>query len=268
MDKLFRVEVVAQTDCPSRAIWYGQHQCVAECFALDDHAPETEQDCGVAIVNHLLPHGHWSPLEHATITLNFGGFSHRIMQQFTRSRIGVSPSVQSFRYTGKRVAELGKAIIEWMEYPMDNPDDEKFWNSAGVWLDVPENRAWVERIFYLRPTGHYHDRFGASIDYDSLARWDDLLDCLYDAYRYATKTANGMPAEMAAGTLPMDARQDWVATFNARSLCAFFDRRTPKDAQLEIRQMCDLIWPHFEAWLPETATWYRKNRWGKNKLAP
>ena len=262
IDPLFRVEVVACTHPPARAIWYGQHQCIAECFALDDPAPSTEEACGAAIVRHLLPAGHWSPLEHATITFNFGGFSHRIMQQFTRSRVGVSPSVQSFRYTGKRIAKLGNEVAHWL----GDEREKYFWDAAPVWLDEEIER--VEQLFYVRPVGHYYDRFGASIYYDEELRHADILDCLYQAYRYAQKVGMGMPAEQAAGALPMDTRQDWVATFNARSICGFFDRRTPADAQMEIRQQCDLMWPHFESWLPSVAGWYRKNRWGKNKLAP
>jgi thymidylate synthase (FAD) len=261
MDKHFRVEVVAQTQNPARAIWVGMHQCFAEGFALDDDGPQTEADCEKAIIKHLLPCAHWSPLEHATITFDIGGFSHRVMQQFTRSRIGVSPSVQSFRYSGKRINHLGERVIA-----ITGDDDMNFWRVAPKHLD--ELRDEIEALFYIRPPGHYRDRFGASIHYGDLERIDDLLDCLYAAYRYTVKTSQGMPAEMAAGGLPMDARQAWVATFNARSLCSFFDRRTPADAQLEIRELCDLMWPHFSAWLPGVAQWYRDHRWGKNKLAP
>jgi thymidylate synthase (FAD) len=262
MDKYFRVEVIACTQPPARAIWYGMHQCVAEKFALDDPAPTTEESCGDAIVKHLLPAGHWSPLEHATITLNFGGFSHRVMQQFTRSRIGVSPSVQSFRYTGNRIARLAQGIDDGMR-------ETKAVNLYEL-LEVkrPSLAQDVDALFYQRSPGEYRDRHGIKevktidkyvekrIRFAQMARW------------YAQDVEDGEPYESAAGGLPMDARQDWVATFNARSICGFFDRRTPADAQLEIRQLCDLTWPHFENWLPSVATWFRKNRWGKNKLAP
>lgn len=261
MDKHFRVEVVTCTPNPARAIWVGMHQCFDEGFALDDAKSMTEKQCSDAIVKHLLPVGHWSPFEHATITFDIGGFSHRVMQQFTRSRIGVSPSVQSFRYSGERISRLGNRVIA-----VTGDDDRNFWQVAPGRLD--EFCEEVESLFYLRPTDHYRDRFGASIRYGMLGRTDDLLDCLYAAYRYAVKVGQGMPAEMAAGGLPMDARQAWVATFNARSLCSFFDRRTPADAQIEIRVLCDHLWPHFYTWLPGVAKWYRDNRWGKNKLSP
>lgn len=264
MDQYFRVEVITATQPPARAIWYGMHQCVCENFALEDQPPSTEQACGEAIVKHLLPVGHWSPLEHAAITFNFGGFSHRVMQQFTRSRVGVSPSVQSFRYTGNRIARLGEELVDFVG---DVRPSGFFQPHCGpTWMD--DHVGKVEELFYVRPVGRYRDRSGADIDYTKELRRADLLDCAYQAFRYAQKSRQKMPAEQAAGGLPMDARQDWVATFNVRSLCGFFDRRTPKDAQLEIRQLCDLMWPHFETWLPPVAAWYRETRWGKNKLAP
>jgi thymidylate synthase (FAD) len=262
MDSRFRVELIACTQPPARAIWYGQHQCVAERFALDDPAPATEEACGEAIVKHLLPAGHWSPLEHASITLNFGGFSHRVMQQFTRSRIGVSPSVQSFRYTGNRIARLaediGKGLHETGAVNLADLLDRK----------RPSLAQDVDALFYQRWPGEYRDRHGNK-EVKTIEKYaQKRVRFAQMALWYAQAVEDGEPYESAAGGLPMDARQDWVATFNARSICGFFDRRTPADAQLEIRQLCDLMWPHFHDWLPSVANWYREKRWGKNKLAP
>jgi thymidylate synthase (FAD) len=257
VDKHFRVEVVTATQNPAEVIWYGAHQCVAEGFALDDKPP---QNCGEAIVRHLLPVGHWSPFEHAAITFNIGGFSHRVMQQFTRSRM-ISPSVQSFRYTGERVATLGADIEEALI--------EKQPGSLFVLLEaMPELAARVDSLFYQRPPGEYRDRHGKSVVKGEIDFIEKRCRFAQMARYYYEDITDGEPHESAAGCLPMDTRQDWVATFNVRSLCAFFDRRTPKDAQLEIRQLSDLMWPHFESWLPESAAWYRENRWSKNKLAP
>jgi thymidylate synthase (FAD) len=68
--------------------------------------------------------------------------------------------------------------------------------------------------------------------------------------------------------LPFDYRQHWVMSFNLRSLMHLLDLRAKADAQLECQWLCELIWPHFEAWVPEIADWYRKNRWAKARLAP
>ena len=44
--------------------------------------------------------------------------------------------------------------------------------------------------------------------------------------------------------------------------------RMSADSKLEIRQMCELIYPHFQQWMPEAAEWYQATRMGKNQLAP
>jgi len=261
-DPHFRVEVVAQTPNPNRAIWVGQHQCVSENFALDDPIPETEEACGKAIVKHLLPFAHWSPCEHACITFNIGGFGHRVMQQFTRHRIGVSPSVQSFRYTGERVHKLGTSIIEAM-----NETD-----ACGVDHLLDELRPSiiqdVNTIFYQRPIGVYRDREGRKYEQTSESYRDRTEYYTETAMRYADLIDAGWSYEDAAEDLPMGTRQDFVATFNVRSLCAFMDRRAPANAQLEIQALSVMIWEHFKVWVPEIAQWYEANRLGKNKLAP
>jgi thymidylate synthase (FAD) len=48
----------------------------------------------------------------------------------------------------------------------------------------------------------------------------------------------------------------------------FLDLRSKKDAQMEIQAMCDLMWPHFQNWMPEVVGWYETNRLGKARLAP
>jgi len=48
----------------------------------------------------------------------------------------------------------------------------------------------------------------------------------------------------------------------------FLDLRSKKDAQLEIQILCQLMWVHFQEWVPQIAEWYQKNRLGKAKLSP
>jgi thymidylate synthase (FAD) len=59
-----------------------------------------------------------------------------------------------------------------------------------------------------------------------------------------------------------------VVSFNLRSLLHFMDLRAKRDAQLEIQQLCDLMWPHLESWAPEIASWYGTSRLHKARLAP
>jgi thymidylate synthase (FAD) len=53
-----------------------------------------------------------------------------------------------------------------------------------------------------------------------------------------------------------------------RAMLHLLDLRAKADAQLEIRQLCDLMWPHLEAWAPEIAAWYKKTRLTRARLAP
>jgi thymidylate synthase (FAD) len=53
-----------------------------------------------------------------------------------------------------------------------------------------------------------------------------------------------------------------------RALMHFLDLRSKLDAQLEIRAMCNMIWPCFEEWAPQIAEWYERNRLYKARLAP
>jgi thymidylate synthase (FAD) len=44
--------------------------------------------------------------------------------------------------------------------------------------------------------------------------------------------------------------------------------RAKPDAQLECQKLCDLIWPHFQEWVPAIAEWYEKHRLKKGRLSP
>ena len=44
--------------------------------------------------------------------------------------------------------------------------------------------------------------------------------------------------------------------------------RAKLDAQLEIRQLCELMWPHLVTWAPQFADWYEKSRLHRARLAP
>jgi thymidylate synthase (FAD) len=144
----------------------------------------------------------------------------------------------SMRYTGTRVAEVAQGLRD------------------------------VEEIFYLRPIGNYSDRQGKKYEYTEAQRRSDLAWCLEAAKRYQADIEAGWSEEHARGKLPFDYRQHFVVSFNLRSLMHFLDLRYKLDAQLEIQMLCELIYPHFEAWVPEIAAWYGKTRKQKGRLAP
>ena len=96
MDDRFTVEVISQTPNPQQITYAAMHQDYAEALVFQerDQWPE-ENNCGELIVKYLLHgnRGHYGPLEHPQIVLNFGYFPHSTMQQM-RTHRNVSFDVQ------------------------------------------------------------------------------------------------------------------------------------------------------------------------------
>jgi thymidylate synthase (FAD) len=177
-------------------------------------------------------------LEHPQITLNVGWFPHSVMQQARTHRVGVSFDVQSMRYTGARICAAARGQLH------------------------------LEEVFYLRPVGNYSDRQGKRYEYTAEDRYADLELCRIAAERYAQRLANGAAEEHARGILPFDLRQHFVVSFSLRALLHFLDLRAKADAQQEIRDLCRLMLPYLQEWVPEVADWYLTARYGKARLAP
>jgi thymidylate synthase (FAD) len=241
MDKYFRIELISQTPDPQRTIYAGMHQDYSEGLVFDQRSQwPDETKAGELVIKHLLGgnRGHFGPLEHPQIVLNCGWFPHSTMQQIRTHRVGISFDVQSFRYTGQRI------------------------------VDVAAGSRDVEEVFYLRPLGGYSDRQGKKYEYTSESRAEDVAWCLEGAKLYARRIDQGFAEEHARSLIPFDVRQNWVVSCNVRSFMHLLDLRWKADAQLECQEMCDLMWPYFETWVPAIAEWYLKNRAKKAKLAP
>jgi thymidylate synthase (FAD) len=240
MDR-FTVEVISQTPNPQQTIYAAMHQDYAEGFvwAERDRFPD-EAKAGEVVVKQLLAgnRGHYGPLEHPQIVLNCGWFPHSTMQQIRTHRVGISFDVQSFRYTGSRIT------------------------------DVVAGQREVDEVFYLRPLGAYTDRQGKKYDYTPEQRQEDVAWCLDACKRYQLRINQGFAEEHARGLIPFDVRQHWVMSANVRSLMHLVDLRWKLDAQLEAQKLCECIWPHFKAWVPEIADWYEANRLKKARLSP
>ena len=243
MDPLFCVEVLSRTPDPERVIWLAMHQDYSLGFVGQDS--RTPTNYSEAVVRHLLEgdRGHYGPLEHPQITFAVGYFPHVVMQQARTHRVGVSFDVQSFRYTGQQILELGS-----------DPSPDQLEQVFYVPASAKEGKAMTRQG--IRPIAP--EALGIVLEqYRSQAL----------AYRRLVEDC-GVPPEDARCILGMGIRQHFVVSFNCRSLMHFLDLRAKADAQREIRELCELIWPHFEAWCPHVATWYRKHRWGRARLAP
>ena len=226
---------------PQQVIFAALSQDYSEDFVWDnrDRWPD-EEAAGLAAVKNLLKggRGHHGPLEHPQIVLNCGWFPHSTMQQIRTHRVGLSFDCQSFRYTGSRILDVAKGVVP------------------------------TEEVFYLRPVGEYTDRQGKKYEYTEKVRQQDLDWCLQGAQRYKARIDQGFSEEHARGLIPFDVRLHWVISANARSLMHLLDLRWKADAQLECQQLCDLMWPHFAAWVPQVAQWYEENRAKKARLSP
>jgi len=126
----------------------------------------------------------------------------------------------------------------------------------------------LEEVFYLRPVGPYSDRQGKKYLYDEGQRGIDLELCRVAAERYRDLLDAGYAEEHARGILPFDYRQHFVVSFTLRAFLHFLDLRAKLDAQQEIRELCDLMWPHLQQWVPQFADWYEKSRLHRARLAP
>lgn len=239
VDPYFRVEVLARTENPQTLCWWAMHQDYAENFVFNEPLPP-EDEAGTLVIKHLLAgeRGHYGPLEHPAISFNVGWFPHSVMQQARTHRVGVSFDVQSGRYTGQRIIDVCTGVRD------------------------------VEEVFYLRPVGIYRDRQGKTYEYTEAQRCVDRIICLDSAGRYKLAIERGFAEEHARDIVPFAIRQHFVVSFSLRALMHFLDLRAKRDAQLEIAQLCDLIWPHFEAWSPAIAGWYGATRLHKARLAP
>ena len=259
MDKLFRVEVISKTPNPQQTIYAAMHQCYSEEFVWGEKEEwPSEEKCGDIIIKRLLAggRGHFGCTENPQITLNCGWFPHSTMQQI-RTHRHLTFDCQSGRYTGQRII---RAIAKYFDL-MSVAENPEVYGYAALDQSIGE-------VFYLRPVGIYTDRQGKKYEYTQSNRHEDLISCYQSSLQYQKRIRQGFSEEHARGLIPFDVRQHFVMSGNARSLMHLFDLRMQKAAQLECQQLCELVWPHFEAWVPAIAAWYKETRQWKPRLAP
>jgi thymidylate synthase (FAD) len=245
-DPRLRVKTLAATERPNQVCWLAMHQDYFEGSVIDA-TPPPENGAGITVVHHLLDggRGHFGPLEHPQITIAVAGFPHCVMQQARTHRVGISFDVQSMRYTGKRMLNL------WDESEAYTPDK----------LDISD-------LVYFRTAGVYADREGGRYEYTEADIEQDRECAIFTVEHYNVRTLQGLSEEHARSILPFDFRQNFVVSFNIRSLMHFLDLRAKLDAQIEIQALCDLLMVEFTKWSPEISGWYSAYRWGKARLAP
>ena len=176
-------------------------------------------------------------LEHPQITLSCSGFVHNVIVQARTHRIGTTWDVQSQRYTGKRIEK------------------------------VANNTLLPEKVFYVRPPGYYINRQGKKYQWTEEDYVRELQLCKEAAIRYAERSSD-MAEEHLRDYLPQNVRQNFVSSFNLRSVLHFLDLRAKKDAQLEIQALCEAIVPILRIWTPSVWSYYEEKRLYKARLSP
>ncbi len=125
----------------------------------------------------------------------------------------------------------------------------------------------IEALFYVPPAGHYPTRNGFYAFTES-DRHEYLSEYTLGAQAYARAIAKGQPAEAARRLLPSGYRQNFTMAGTIRSVFHWLDQRILADSQAEAQTLAWMALDELEKWEPELFGWYRKNRAGKNTLAP
>ena len=177
-------------------------------------------------------------LEHPGITFSVSGFVHNVIVQARTHRIGTSWDVQSQRYTGKRVVKVSKGELD------------------------------IEDVFYVRPVGSYTNRKGKKYEWTQEHRQRKLGRILSECEEYAEYYDQGMCEEHIRDYLPQAIRQNFVVSFNLRSVLHFMDLRSKLDAQLEIQALCEAFIPELQKWAPNVWKYYEEKRLYRARLSP
>lgn len=227
---------------PEQVVWQAAKNDYSE-IAIEDAKTPLPNDCGKWIVEELLANerGHWGPLEHPQITFSCTGFVHSVIVQARTHRIGTSWDVQSQRYTGKRVVKVANGELK------------------------------PEEVFYIRPPGFYTNRKGKKYEWTEDQYNKKLELCLQAAKDYnddCSEEGGNLSEEHARDYLPQAIRQNFVVSFNLRSILHFMDLRAKLDAQLEIQALCELFAPELEAWVPNVWKYYEEKRLHRARLSP
>lgn len=218
---------------PANSIWTAQHVCISEDFAPDDPIPDR---AAKAVINNQLKVKHWSVLEFGFVVLHFRGFPHDTVAQFVRHH-EIKFLVQSMRYTGRRMVECGNGDID------------------------------PEQVFYVMPSGTYPTRNGTWTLTES-DRQEILTEYRLSAVAYQAAISKGQPEEAARRLLAAGYRQNFTMAGTIRSIFHMLDQRTLADSQIEAQTLAYLALDELEKWEPGLFQWYKKERAGRNMLAP
>lgn len=233
----FKATLVDATQFPQRLAYTALHADYSEDFVDSSELPEDK--AGRIVVDRLLKggKGHWGPLEHPSLSLMLRA-DHNTMMQLRTHRVGCTFDYQSMRYSGERIRKCAQQKIS------------------------------PEQVFYVRPPGTYWDRQGDKYVWTQDQADETLAMCLSSAIDYDRLRTSGASEEHSRSVLTTGYLQHGLVTGSLRFWLHLLDVRSKADAQLEVRDLMNLIELQVQRWVPEVWTWYQQHRHHKALLAP
>ena len=233
----FYAEVLEASAFPQRLVFNALHADYSEDIPTSTELPEDR--AGTLVCQRLLKggKGHWGPLEHPSLSILVRA-DHNTMMQLRTHRIGCTFDFQSMRYTGERISKVARRELD--------PSD----------------------VFYVRPPGTYWDRQGDKYKWSQEQVDETLAMCYSSAIDYDNLRKMGASEEHARSVLCTGYLQHGLITGSLRFWLHLCDVRSKKDAQLEMRQLMNLIELQVHRWVPEIWAWYQQHRHQKALLAP
>jgi thymidylate synthase (FAD) len=135
-------------------------------------------------------------------------------------------------------------------------------------VKVANQQLHPEDVFYVRPPGFYVNRTGKKYDWTQEDYEDELKFIVEGCKRYAVKYEKGMCEEHIRDYLAQAIRQNFVVSFNLRSVLHLLDLRAKLDAQLEIQALSEQLTPLVERWAPNVWKYYEEKRLHRARLSP
>ncbi len=172
-------------------------------YNRDDSTMDIEKDA--KLIKYMITHGHGTPFEHNSITLNVT-LPIFVARQWIRHRIGVSYNEISRRYTHEDIQFYIPA--QWRSQDSKNKQGSNQIN------DLDFNGVWSDNL-------EIHCRA-------SLRLYQDAIDY-------------GIGNEMARLFLPVNLYTRWYFTANFRSILHWYTLRADSHAQWEIQQYARCI---------------------------
>lgn len=197
------------------------------------------------LLEHCIKKGHWGVIEHATAVVYVKGFPHTTMQQLRTHRTGVSFDVNSGRFTSRHVIKLA----------------DKINNGTYTLEDITD-------LFWFRPIGTYQEK-GKRYEYTETLRLEDIEVAKEQTLQYAKRYTNGAFNEICRDSCMLyNIRQNFVLSFNLRSLMHLIDMRSTEDVDYPTKLWAELAMEFMKGWVPSIAEYYEKTRYGKNRRSP